>query len=424
MLEELLGFDLGAVFAQIGQLIYEPSSNVLASSLLLAAFIVVLGILLIAAILFVLSARRRHEDAEAQTALELAAIDADLALEEERTYDPVRVRIRALLLFTALVAGLWVLTGVSTSSTEVCTSCHTDPHARLEAGLPHAELTCVQCHEPGGGVQSATISVPSRLVHVVEGIRGDGSFSEYGMVDSSSCRSCHEDVVTTTTENERRGIRVSHLEPIEAGARCIECHRPNVEGVISGAYGGMNTCLRCHDGIQATTDCALCHTKDVGYSAIADHLPSPLTARVLVVEPMTKCYECHDPNPCDSCHGMRIPHDDEFIAGGHAYEGVKSIWAESNGSCVQCHTPERRSCSSQGCHSSEFPYHYALDKNFPTSHATGRWVRTGPNRLNPSVLGCNTCHARDICTWCHAERAPIPFNPPGPAPDAALEEEE
>lgn len=423
MLEELLGFDLGAVFAQIGQLVYEPSSNVLASSLLLAAFIVVLGILLTAAILFVLAARRRHEEAEAQGALELAVNEADIELDE-RTYDPLSARLRVLLLFVALLAGLWVVTGVSTSSVEVCTSCHTDPHARLEEGLPHADLTCVQCHEPGGGVQSATISVPSRLVHVVQGIRGLGELSEYGRVDSSSCRTCHEEIVTTTTENERRGIRVSHLEPIEAGARCIECHRPNTEGVISGAYGGMNTCLRCHDGVQASTECTLCHTKDVGYSAIADHLPSPLTARVLVTEPLTKCYECHDPRPCDSCHGMRIPHGDDFVGRGHAYEGVKSIWAGSNGSCVACHTPQRRSCSSQGCHGSEFPYHYTLDPDFPTSHATGRWVRTGPNRLNPSVLGCSTCHTRDICTWCHAQRDPLPFTPPGSSPDASLDEED
>lgn len=419
MLQDLLGFDLGQIFAQIGQLIYSPTTNVLASSLLLLAVITVLAIILVAIILVVI-ARRRDED-ETQE-FDVIELEQGEILEDEAGFSPRSARLRALAFLLGIIAIVWIATGVSTAAPEVCTPCHADkPHAKLPDDAPHAGMSCARCHEPGGVVYQSTLAVPSRLVHMAEGLRGTGKLSEYGRVDSSSCRSCHEEVVTTTTENERRGIRVSHKEPVAAGARCIDCHRPNEVGVISGAYGGMNPCMRCHDGVQESNDCAVCHTRDIGYSAIADRMPSPLTAKELVSEPKSTCYTCHDPQPCDSCHGMRIPHSTEFIEGGHAYEGVKSIWAESNGSCTQCHSKERNSCSKDTCHGPNFPYHYGLDKNFPASHSTGHWIRSGPGFATPSDLGCPNCHTREICTTCHEARTPTPV--PRPDPTLDLEEE-
>lgn len=419
MLRDLLGFDIGQIFAQIGQLIYSPTTNVLASSLLLLAIITVLAIILVAIILVVL-ARRRGEDGDEVEYAELLETYGDEVLDEGEGPSPHTSRFRAFAFLLGLIVLVWVATGVSTAASAVCTPCHADlPHAKLKDGAPHAGMSCTRCHEPGSIVSQSTLAVPSRLVHMAEGLRGTAKLSEYGRVDSSSCRSCHENVVKATTENERRGIKVSHKEPVAAGARCIDCHRPNDVGVISGAYGGMNPCMRCHDGVKESNDCTLCHTRDIGYSAVADHMPSPLTAKDLVPAPKSICYTCHDPKPCDSCHGMRIPHSKEFIEGGHAYEGVKSIWAGSNGSCTQCHSEERNSCVKSNCHGSEFPYHYQADKNFPTSHATGRWIRTDPGYVTPSNLGCATCHAGTICTMCHEARPATPL----PNPDLTLDEE-
>lgn len=420
MINEILGFDLGQMVAQISQLIYSPTTNIQASLLLLAAIVLLLLIISLGILGIVTGRPRRTEQAAPVSEFQEEEDSTEGGDSEGRRWDPA-VRARGIILLLGTLVLVWVAAGVSTSFNDVCEPCHSDiPHELLAEGAPHADTSCVQCHEPGGVVSSTTLGLPSRVVHILEGFSGTSDMGEYGYVDSSACTNCHAEDIQETTENVRRGIRVSHTEPLDAGARCTDCHRPNEAGVISGSYGGMAPCLRCHDDIEVSSECSMCHTKDIGYSSIADKLPSPETAKAYVSQPTNTCYVCHNPQKCDSCHGLRLPHSDEFVAGDHAYAGVRSIWAESSGSCVPCHNEENNSCSGAGCHGEDFPYHYARDKNFPQTHSSGRWVRTGPPFSRPSNLGCATCHPGGMCTSCHEQR---PYTQ-SPRPDYSAEDEE
>jgi hypothetical protein len=408
MIEELLGFDPGQVLQRIVELARNPAIDPRASLLLMAVIVLVAMIALAAAVSIVLG-RAARETRRAGDATTVAPATS---------HAPMRFRFPAVGALVTLLLYLftWVVVGYTTSDSSLCRSCHTGGgHYALRADLPHAETNCVRCHEPGGVPAEITVGLPGRVYHVAKALSGS-AWREYGNVQSSACAGCHDEDIAVTTENVRRGIRVSHVEPLEAGAQCLTCHRPNTEGVIAGTYGGMNTCIPCHDSRTVAADCDICHTRDYGYPAIADRLPRPETARVLVADPQQRCYTCHEPQPCDSCHGQRLPHSAEFVDGGHAYAGARSIWLEGGGSCAACHTELRNPCSRSGCHGDDFPHHYAIDKNFPRSHATGRWIRRGPLYETQSNLGCSTCHRFDMCqTMCHEPRPTVPverFYPP------------
>lgn len=425
---DLLGFDPARLIQQITQLIYAPTTNVLASSLLLATAVLLVVIVMIGLILLVL--RRPKSRAHRTTiVLDASGEPVSVSVDSIKPKADKSARLRGLVFLGALLILFWLAAGYSTMQSAVCAECHSDtPHEMLVDPAPHAGTDCVRCHEPGGWTYSMTVALPSRVVHLVQGFNPPEKLAEYGRSDSSSCLSCHDAGIRVTTENVRRGIRVSHKEPLEAGARCSDCHRPNEAGVIAGSYGGMNPCLRCHDGDRAANDCTLCHTKDIAAAQVADRFPLEKGAKILVTDPKMRCYDCHDPAPCDSCHGMRIPHPESFEGWGHAYEGVKSLWAGDSGQCRECHTEERRPCVQSGCHSTEFPYHLQRDPQFSQHHAWGRWIDASQNPSSPSNLGCATCHRGDICTGaCHSYRPERPIPPQVINPgwtDPALEAEE
>jgi hypothetical protein len=404
MIEELLGFDPAQVLQRTVELARNPAIDPQASLLLLAVIVLLAMIALASAVIVVLGRSAR----EARRSGGVAA-GAD-GYSAHRAPHRFRFPVAGALVTLGAIAVMWVAAGYSTSGSDVCRSCHTGTnHYALRAELPHSDTACVRCHESGGVPAELTIGLPGRLIHIGTSL-AKSDRNEYGHIQSSACQGCHRDDIAVTTENVRRGIRVSHVEPLEAGARCLTCHRPNAEGVIAGSYGGMNTCLPCHDSRTVAADCDMCHTRDYGYPAVADRHPRPETARVLVPNPTQRCYTCHAPQPCDSCHGTRLPHDDAFMAGDHAYEGARSIWLEDGGECAACHTDRRNSCSKAGCHGDDFPHHFAIDKNFPRTHATGRWIRTGPLFDTPSNLGCSTCHRLDMCeTMCHEYRPTVPL---------------
>jgi hypothetical protein len=402
MIEELVQTDLLERFRLITELFSNPTSNTSAFLLLLGLIVVVVLILGLSAVLLWLRASARaYEDRQLMS--DPGAPQRGSAL----------TRLYALLFIFGMFALAWIATGISTSSTQVCSPCHAHTsHEQLADEVVHGSIACTRCHEPGGVVHSVTFGTPARFMHVLEMARGTDTPSEYGYVDSTSCLDCHARDIAGTTDNEESGIRISHAEPLDAGARCVDCHRLNESGLVDVSAVGMDPCLRCHDGQQASSECESCHTKDIAYSAIADARPTPDTAMMLIDTPHD-CYRCHETAACDACHGMRLPHPEEFVE-NHRYPGVLSIWAGSNGQCVGCHTESRNSCSKAGCHGSEFPYHYSRDKQFRTSHTTGRWLdRRGLERSNLSNLGCGTCHGGGVCIDCHGyEPQSTPFRDP------------
>lgn len=415
MQEFLNSLQLAGVWDEVVNLVRNPYSNLLASLLLMSA--VVIFVLLVTSIIIAIVSppRRRHEIDPAELAYYLSIVEAEDGEDEaEETVVreaapaaapvPARERLplsQRFLLYGGATLGIAVLlvvaVGVSSSSSAACVGCHeTTPHsAVVEAGGvdPHEGTACVRCHEPSGVVGMVTVETGDRLVHFFNGIMDEPQDTPYGTVRTSACYRCHGTIDDGVTEDEVRGVRMSHREPLDAGAECADCHA-NGTGVVTKVTNGMTPCLRCHDGENQQTECSTCHTKDVSLATRTSTNVAQMTGRALI--PTPDCGGCHqEETQCDPCHGgIRMPHSEVFMWWGHARQGVEDLWYNDGDTCGRCHTAQRRPCKQ--CHAS-MPGHPV--QPWASIHGAGR-----------SGTACDSCHkrrayvaGRDFCQLCHGE---------------------
>jgi len=408
--------DMSRIPGELLALLVDPTSNLLAALVLYGIITVLLLIVVVGAILFLISAPDDEEAGEGEAGeaaegrgpgVDAASGDADAGVSGgaglagappaglQPSAPPAPRRPMLVTAWVVLVvAGVWLTTGVSTSTDALCVSCHLEtPHtAAVEADDPHADTACVSCHEPGGWFGRYVGAVPARVTHLADGLMETVAADDYGRVTQAACASCHGRQIRGVTSNEDRGLKMSHAEPVEAGIRCVDCHRLS-GGVVAGHDAGMNPCLRCHDSQQASAECETCHDKTAAAAARVRTLPA---ARPQVEQ--VRCGGCHDEKAeCDSCHGTRMPHSIDFMRYAHARAGAVDIWYNGGRACAKCHTPERRPC--QRCHTN------ILGRG----HGT---VMAGDHR-KAAEQACNTCHLswayaprRDFCLdLCHTEAA-------------------
>jgi len=413
MLQSFQSIDPNRVWERILELVRDPSSNLVASLLVLAAAIIVVLMIVsivIAAVSSWSSRQQRLRDIEELEALRyyLSVLapdesEEDLGLREPE--QPVTVivtepmAVQEWLLWLAAFAFfglvLAVALGATTASSSVCVACHVDtPHtAAVKAGGTdaHAHVTCVGCHESSGPLGSATIEVPQRIAHFVNGVQTKPGPTQYGYVASSACYRCHRAIVRKTTVDSARGVRMAHRQPLDAGAQCLDCHTL-ATGVVSKVTVGMSSCLRCHDGKKQSTECSLCHIKDFSAATALHVNPADLKGQPLIATP--DCGACHNMvKQCDPCHGgVRMPHSDLFKWWGHARKGAEDIWNTGGKECARCHYAGRRPCTK--CHEF-FPGHPS--PAFAKLHAQTN-----------SVGACTPCHdrkayvaTRNFCDLCH-----------------------
>ena len=419
VVDALLSLRLEDLFVLVGQVIDNPLANLEASLLLLIAVVVTTLLAIVIAILVigfhdadedernVGELHGRLDEGDSQSiADEVTEPIADGHLSRANE-DPVCERLdrwwhaaTTALFFLGALAFAWLLAGVTTGSDAMCLSCHGAdmPHVdRLsEQGStdPHWQTGCVRCHEAGGWLAGVTLLVPVRAVHFAEGAVGLGDASGYGVpISARACLQCHRSDIQQVTANDARGIRMSHAEPLEAGALCMDCHElQRVTGVVGAYTIGMSPCLRCHDNQQASAECESCHFKDIGFAAHVNFDPRPNR-----LVPDTRCGSCHDQTQCDACHGIRMPHTPEFLSAGHPREATLDIWYNDGQTCKRCHTSTRNPCTS--CHRKIGPGHPV--SHWPSTHGLG-----GPD---VGSTGCN-CHSylapirnRNFCGVCHEE---------------------
>ncbi|MHB8924869.1 MAG: hypothetical protein ACYC5I_06225, partial [Coriobacteriia bacterium] len=271
--------------------------------------------------------------------------------------------------------------------------CHGDSaHVTTqEANDPHEATSCIRCHEGGGPVASYTTGAPRRVAHIVSGMVQGRSSGTYGYVGSSGCTACHGAYISQTWIDKAKGVKMSHVEPLDAGAQCLDCHQTR-DGVLGTATTKMQPCLRCHDGTDAPAECSYCHVGDFALAVTGRSVPSTATAQRLVSNP--QCGGCHSQETCDACHGIRMPHTPEFMQYAHAREGVEDLWFNDGKACGKCHYEGNRACTS--CHKGSF-----------LSHGTKFRLRHGTS--GGSGTGCDSCHGemafrngRDFCVdLCH-----------------------
>ncbi len=346
----------------------------------------------------------------------------DMLLEDrapEKAANPWVARAVVILAFALTIGGAIVYAERPSS----CTSCHQDPaYTEKLAESPHASVSCAACHR-SSGVTAAVDDLAryggwlwSHYMEDADIQAGTGAF-----VDSRRCLSCHEKVSREVVESA--GIRVRHSDFLERGMTCTVCHASIGHGAPRGVQNQlvMNHCLECHNGRDASSECDLCHTKDVGIRSVAARGGKMNTVGIREVD----CYGCHAERRCTSCHGMVMPHPAGFVSedlprgvilsvpgtgfdpGSHALEGFKNREV-----CFRCHfasgepfKPNEDSCR---------PCHQLLG----FTHGGPAWIvehglqATGQK---PGALAdCAGCHGppERFCGWCHppgyAERyAPV-----------------
>lgn len=332
------------------------------------------------------------------------------------------ITMASIATFVALLLAVNIASGTN----KVCISCHkTTPHeVNIVKSGPHKDTRCISCHEPAGAGARMFTSVFPRISHILtgakiaqqeqssanaqytstDGITVDGDAiseqinSTYGGVNSQSCAQCHESVQKGVSTNGTTGIRVEHKEPLEQGMKCVDCHTKGEKNGQIVYSRSMDTCIVCHDGEKASSECSTCHTKNFAAAS---------ASRVKPVEGEThnlnmNCYTCHNPARCDACHGgVRMPHSKKFMTtGAHAYDGAYAIWNKTT-KCSKCHD-YKTECGK--CHGT-LPYHQAIVKDFATSHKSGMFENKP----------CGLCHYNfnpgensgdfgddDACASCHA----------------------
>lgn len=400
--------DMSRIVDELLTLLVDPASNLIAALVLYGIITVLLLLVVVATMMFLVSGSDEDEEGEGpygqfdeddfehfddEEPAPAAAVVAPAPVQPVRPKVPLNPAV-ALAWAAGIIVSLWLVTGVSTATDALCTSCHVDtPHAEAAgAEDPHASTGCVSCHEPGGVFGRYVGSVPARVTHVASGVLGGAGMDDYGRVTQSACSSCHRGDIRQTRSNEERGLRVSHVEPVAAGMRCVECHRLET-GIVAEHNAGMNACLRCHNAQTASADCETCHDKSAATAARARAVPaaSPQIEEV-------RCGGCHDEvRECDGCHGTRMPHSVQFKQYAHARAGAVDIWFNNGQGCAKCHTAQRRPC--QGCHTS------LMGKGHGPVMAAGH--------KSASEQSCNTCHIsmayqprRSFCVdLCHTEAA-------------------
>lgn len=342
------------------EIVAEPTSNLTASMLLLAALTVILLIVIVVASMFLVGsgrddglpgktrAERRRAKKAARASRSTEAGEAPAGTKARRR----PLRASTYVVFAVLVAVALVVGYVGTAQDQYCVTCHEGVAG--EAGLsadestdtalpetPHASVSCVACHEAGQitGVAANTID---RTRHLVKQLTGAPVPAD-AVVDSSACLRCHDDILEEAVETADTRIRMSHREPVEAGLVCTGCHDDVAHGQEAGVKAGMVTCLRCHDGEQATAECGTCHLADVGYSTIDKRVFTAVN-----LPPISDCGGCHDQEKCDACHGFRMPHPQDFLDGEHArYAGFdlkeKCYACHVRVDCDRCHATKDRS---------------------------------------------------------------------------------
>jgi multisubunit Na+/H+ antiporter MnhC subunit len=286
------------------------------------------------------------------------------------------------LVVLALVVG-YAATGTDAYCMDMCHS----PSEAVDTAAEIDHASCTSCHEaPGVTAIVANASSRTRMaVAYATGTRPGGG----ALIPSNSCLHCHERILDETVETAR-GIRMSHAEPVEDGMTCTACHA--LTGHSERKTFSMSTCLPCHDGTTASADCEICHSGDpYDIPAEGSEESTQTLGSENVVYPVTfidekTCGGCHQQEvSCDPCHGLRMPHTEEFMASGHA---PSAAW-ERKEMCFRCHE-EVGDCVG-ACH---------LDFD---AHAPG-WKQE--HRNAPWDSGC-ACHQNNsgrefpMCDLCH-----------------------
>ncbi len=309
--------------------------------------------------------------------------------------------VAAVVLFGAILG--W-RTAVSDTT---CARCHyTRAAFASRASDSHAKVACSQCHVVPGvrGTFLAMGAGAKNLRVQLDGSAGGSQPASNGasstaQVQNSACLSCHKNIATGVVV--AGGIRMRHSDVLDIGYACTDCHSTAGHGpdVVRARYPTMTQCIQCHDGTKAPSRCPTCHSQDVGIASRrgAGQVEVDLPKVTIKTD---GCRGCHTMSTCIQCHGIELPHSQQFIQGYHARKALLEPQT-----CVKCHGV-RDFCNAR-CHAGGFGVDAA---GLPTSGhgTTSQFIAShsrGIGAIDTESSSCS-CHTKggsrqQFCNYCH-----------------------
>lgn len=320
-----------------------------------------------------------------------------------RGWRRIPVAGRIAIITVVGVLALAVAFDLATASPELCSACHEiKPRAESWNQSAHASVGCVECHQ----APTAWYSLPKRVVdraklfardvaaHVSSDFEDpvDSSAAGTDPVTDDVCLQCH-DPNRKATSGFR--ILIDHPEHAKRNGSCVSCHVRTAHPLETRgrAMSLMTQCFTCHgtpEQPDASAECGVCHP--AGYELFPASHTEVTWARghgdVYQSDPR-QCVMCHEQAFCDDCHGLPMPHPDDWASGANGHATL----AESQQQvCEGCHGTGPDLCTM--CH------HTSYDPG------KGTWIEQHQLEVrDEGTAYCMECHGPLYCTTCHPQPA-------------------
>lgn len=268
---------------------------------------------------------------------------------------------------------------VTVAGSRTCSACHSAaPRAE------HASVDCLSCHAPSIGDRVAFGHLEYWRM-VPRQIAGAKSGPSRMRVSRKACVDCHDQVLKPGRSSGRSGVAIRH-EVCAASGACQSCHAAVAHGGRTDWAGEsvMEDCTSCHVSSGASVACDSCHKGKLVTERLkrgpwqVTHGPRWRSAHGM--GDLKACATCHESAYCARCHGVAVPHPDDF--GGAHGDTAKA----DRDSCMRCH---RQEAFCDSCH------------GVPMPHPAGFLKRHSSSASRVDDPKCARCHLEGDCVACH-----------------------
>lgn len=299
------------------------------------------------------------------------------------------------------------------SQPSVCRRCHSGDLVSNIKKSTHANVSCLACHRsPGVDGYAAQVFDYMRWLSQYASLKEKNGYDV--RVEDSACLRCHAEITKKTVE--RWGVRARHIDLLQKGDRCVDCHNAVAHGKALAVVKepSMDKCVDCHNHKKVSADCDFCHTGTA--QRVTRRMPEEIIR--VETEPMANCRRCHPQtkqSTCIRCHGLELPHPEGWANTGAARLNDHAMQGFLNKElCNRCH--QLNSKLSPVIHPIDPVYKDQIFCNrchsFPSIHgSTERWVKmhgkAASNKPFPANPICSDCHAAENerqCVYCHTKQ--------------------
>jgi hypothetical protein len=301
-----------------------------------------------------------------------------------------------------------------TMPTTQCTQCH-----NLETRVPVTpSLGIVMQHEPHDEMGVACPICHNRTAHVedfdlvgVDPQSGEPSYKHVDFMTMTACFRCHSlesDAVAPggcekchtpdfdlkpPSHDEASFDASGHAEQAKEAFK--ESATAKAEAAAEGKSREDVSKTLAERRSQGTTG-----QSEAGHGEDGESLGEQLPP----VDSIFVCSTCHTEQYCAGCHGMEMPHPEQFlkpIKQGHP-DGHPAKAKVAPEKCAQCHGENEDTHFCDDCHHGEelgYPY-----------DSTKSWEQEHPKAVEASGTAACTdnCHSPDFCADCHIGNRVVP----------------